>query len=78
MALRWYVVQAYSGYEGKVKGFIEARIKQFALEEKFGQVLVPTEEVVEMRDGQKRKSARFEIHQEFWVLLAVPKNIPHQ
>jgi len=64
MALRWYVVQAYSGYEGKVKGFIEARIKQFALEEKFGQVLVPTEEV--------------EIHQEFWVLLAVPKNIPHQ
>ena len=58
MALRWYVVQAYSGYEGKVKGFIEERVKQFALEEKFGQVLVPTEEVVEMRDGQKRKSAR--------------------
>ena len=58
MALKWYVVQAYSGYEGKVKGFIEDRIKQFALEEKFGQILVPTEEVVEMRDGQKRKSAR--------------------
>lgn len=58
MALRWYVVQAYSGYEGKVRGFIEDRIKQFGLEEKFGQVLVPTEEVVEMRDGQKRKSAR--------------------
>jgi transcription termination/antitermination protein NusG len=58
MALRWYVVQAYSGYEGKVRGFIEDRVKQFGLEEKFGQVLVPTEEVVEMRDGQKRKSAR--------------------
>jgi len=58
MALRWYVVQAYSGYEGKVKGFIEERVKQFGIEEKFGQVLVPTEEVVEMRDGQKRKSAR--------------------
>ncbi len=58
MALRWYVVQAYSGYEGKVRGFIEERVKQFGLEEKFGQVLVPTEEVVEMRDGQKRKSAR--------------------
>lgn len=58
MALRWYVVQAYSGYEGKVRGFIEDRIIQFGLEEKFGQVLVPTEEVVEMRDGQKRKSAR--------------------
>jgi transcriptional antiterminator NusG len=58
MALKWYVVQAYSGYEGKVRGFIEDRVKQFGLEEKFGQVLVPTEEVVEMRDGQKRKSAR--------------------
>ena len=58
MSLKWYVVQAYSGYEGKVRGFIEDRVKQFGLEEKFGQVLVPTEEVVEMRDGQKRKSAR--------------------
>jgi len=58
MALKWYVVQAYSGYEGKVRGFIEERVKQYKLEEKFGQVLVPTEEVVEMRDGQKRKSAR--------------------
>lgn len=58
MAFKWYVVQAYSGYEGKVRGFIEERVKQFGLEEKFGQVLVPTEEVVEMRDGQKRKSAR--------------------
>ncbi|MBV1908082.1 MAG: transcription termination/antitermination protein NusG [Kangiellaceae bacterium] len=58
MALKWYVVQAYSGYEGKVRGFIEDRVKQQGLEEKFGQVLVPTEEVVEMRDGQKRKSAR--------------------
>ncbi len=58
MALKWYVVQAYSGYEGKVRGFLEDRVKQFGLEEKFGQILVPTEEVVEMRDGQKRKSAR--------------------
>jgi len=58
MALKWYVVQAYSGYEGKVRGFIEDRVKQYDLEDKFGQVLVPTEEVVEMRDGQKRKSAR--------------------
>ncbi len=58
MSLKWYVVQAYSGYEGKVLGFIEERVKQFGLEEKFGQILVPTEEVVEMRDGQKRKSAR--------------------
>ena len=58
MALKWYVVQAYSGYEAKVRGFIEDRVAQQGLEEKFGQVLVPTEEVVEMRDGQKRKSSR--------------------
>lgn len=58
MALRWYVVQAYSGFENKVKGSLEERVKLHQLEEKFGQILVPTEEVVEMRAGQKRKSAR--------------------
>lgn len=58
MALRWYVVQAYSGFENKVKGLLEERVKLHQLEDKFGQILVPTEEVVEMRAGQKRKSAR--------------------
>jgi len=79
MALRWYVVQAYSGYEGKVKGFIEDRIKQQGVEESFGQILVPTEEVVEMRAGQKRKSTRkffpgyvlveMDINDESWHLV---------
>ncbi|WMS89104.1 transcription termination/antitermination protein NusG [Pleionea litopenaei] len=58
MAKRWYVVQAYSGYESKVKTMLEERIKLHSLEDKFGQILVPTEEVVEMRAGQKRKSER--------------------
>ncbi|NVJ50162.1 MAG: transcription termination/antitermination protein NusG [Gammaproteobacteria bacterium] len=58
MAKRWYVVQAYSGYESKVKTMLEERIKLHELEDKFGQILVPTEEVVEMRAGQKRKSER--------------------
>ncbi|MBI2381414.1 MAG: transcription termination/antitermination protein NusG [Gammaproteobacteria bacterium] len=58
MALRWYVVQAYSGFENKVKQSLEERVKLHALEEKIGQILVPTEEVVEIRAGQKRKSAR--------------------
>ena len=58
MSLRWYVVQAYSGFEGKVKSLLEERVKLHELDEKFGQILVPTEEVVEMRAGQKRKSAR--------------------
>jgi transcriptional antiterminator NusG len=58
MALQWYVVHAYSGFENQVKRSLEDRIKRFGLDEKFGQILVPTEEVIEMRDGQKRKSDR--------------------
>ena len=58
MALRWYVVHPYSGFENQVKKSLEERIRHSGLEEKFGQVLVPTEEVVEMREGQKRKSDR--------------------
>jgi transcriptional antiterminator NusG len=58
MARRWYVVQAYSGFENQVKRSLEERIVRFDLQDSFGQVLVPTEEVVEMRDGQKRKSER--------------------
>ncbi|MFO8025922.1 transcription termination/antitermination protein NusG [Thiohalophilus sp.] len=58
MALRWYVVHAYSGFEAQVKRSLEERIKLNGMEDKFGQILVPTEEVIEMRDGQKRKSDR--------------------
>mgnify|MGYP006273137777 CR=1 FL=1 len=58
MALQWYVVHAYSGFENQVKRSLEERVRRGGLEAKFGQILVPTEEVVEMRDGQKRKSDR--------------------
>jgi transcription termination/antitermination protein NusG len=58
MAMRWYVVQAYSGFENQVKRSLEERLMRFDLQDSFGRVLVPTEEVVEMRDGQKRKSER--------------------
>ena len=58
MALRWYVVQAFSGYEKSVKRSLEERIIRFDMQEKFGDILVPTEEVVEMRDGKKRRSER--------------------
>lgn len=56
--MQWYVVHAYSGFENTVKRSLEDRISRNAMTEKFGQILVPTEEVVEMRDGQKRKSDR--------------------
>jgi transcription termination/antitermination protein NusG len=58
MALRWYVVQAYSNFEHKVSQALTERVKRSGLEAKFGEILVPTEKVVEMRDGAKRKSDR--------------------
>jgi len=58
MSKRWYVVHAYSGHEKNVKRSLEERVRRFGMEEKFGDILVPTEEVVEMKGGQKRKSER--------------------
>ncbi|MCP5140431.1 MAG: transcription termination/antitermination protein NusG [Chromatiales bacterium] len=58
MPLRWYVIHAYSNFENKVKRSLEERVKRDGLEHKFGKIIVPTEEVVEMREGQKRKSER--------------------
>jgi transcription termination/antitermination protein NusG len=84
MALRWYVVQAFSGFEGQVKRSIEERIARYGMQDHFGQILVPTEEVVEMKDGQKRKSERkffpgyvlvqMDLNDEAWHLVkAVPR-----
>ena len=58
MSKRWYVVHAYSGFEHQVQRALATRIARAGMEDKFGQVLVPTEEVVEMRSGQKRRSER--------------------
>jgi len=58
MAMRWYVVHAYSGFEAQVKRSLEERVKRYGMEEYFGEILVPTEEVVEMRGGQQRRSER--------------------
>jgi transcriptional antiterminator NusG len=58
MSKRWYVVHAYSGYEKKVAIALQERIDLNDMQDSFGEVLVPTEEVVEMRAGQKRKSER--------------------
>ncbi len=58
MAFRWYVIHAYSGFEQYVMRTLKDRIKLHGMEDQFGDILVPTEEVVEMRDGKKRKSDR--------------------
>lgn len=83
MAKRWYVVQAFSGFEQQVKRSLDERTKRYGLQEKFGNILVPTEEVIEMRQGQKRKSERkffpgyvlvqMEMDDETWHLV---KNVP--
>ena len=58
MSKRWYVVQAYSGYEKKVAASLIGRVELHNMEDLFGEILVPTEEVVEIKAGQKRKSER--------------------
>ena len=56
--MRWYVVQAYSGFEKHVQQSMQTRIDRSDLKDQFGQVLVPTEDVVELKNGQKRTSER--------------------
>jgi transcription termination/antitermination protein NusG len=81
---QWYVVHAYSGYEGFVQREIKLRAQHQHLENKFGEVVVPAEDVVEMRAGQKRKSTRkffpgyvlvnMEMDDETWHMVrAIPR-----
>ena len=81
---RWYVVHAYSGFEKSVAQALRDRIVRMELQDNFGEVLVPTEEVIEMRSGQKRRSERkffpgyvlvqMELDEETWHLVKeVPK-----
>ena len=58
MAKAWYVVHTYSGFEDKAKRALEERIQVLDLVDRFGEILVPTESVVEVRNGQKRTVTR--------------------
>ncbi len=58
MALRWYILHTYSGFEEKVKATLEERIKKAGQEDMFGDILVPTEQIVEMVKGTKSTSSR--------------------
>jgi len=76
---RWFIIHAYSGKELAVMKKIREHIKLRGMEDKFGQIIVPTEEVVEMRGGKKRKSERkffpgyvlveMEMNEETWHLI---------
>ncbi len=79
MSKRWYVVHAYSGYEKQVMRAINERIELSGLGDFFGEVIVPSEEVVEMRAGKKRRSERkffpgyvlveMELNDETWHMI---------
>lgn len=58
MSKRWYVVHAYSGFEKHVMRSLMERVKMYGMEDQFGEILVPTEEVVEVRRGAKVNSER--------------------
>ncbi len=58
MALQWYAVHTYSGHEQKAKKYLESAIQTAGLQDKFGQVLIPTEQVTEMRNGKRSTSTR--------------------
>lgn len=84
MAMRWYVIHAYSGFEGQVQRALKERIARAGMEDQFGDILVPTEEVIEIRNGQQRRSERkfypgyvliqMELTDETWHLVKdVPK-----
>ena len=83
MSKRWYVVHAYSGFEKSVMRAIQERINRQGMQEMFGRILVPVEEVVEMRGGQKAISERkffpgyvlveMEMNDDTWHLV---KNTP--
>jgi len=83
MSKRWYVVHAFSGFEKQVAQSLQDHIKRANMEDKFGEILVPTEDVVEMKGGQKRTSERkffpgyvlvqMEMDDESWHLV---KSVP--
>jgi len=84
MSKRWYVVHAYSGFEKQVQRSLNERIERAGMEDQFGEILVPTEEVVEMKKGVKRRSERkffpgyvlveMEMNEDTWHLVKdVPK-----
>ncbi|CAL96045.1 putative transcription antitermination protein [Azoarcus olearius] len=84
MTKRWYVVHAYSGFEKSVQRALVDRINRAGMQDAFGQILVPVEEVVEMKGGQKSISERkffpgyvlveMEMNDESWHLVkSTPK-----
>ena len=58
MSMKWYIVHTYSGYENKAKLALEERIRAHNMEDKFSEILIPTESVVELKKGERRTTTR--------------------
>jgi len=58
MSKQWYIIHTYSGFEKKVRESLESRVAAFGLQEKIGKIMIPTEEVMEVRGGKKVVSPR--------------------
>ncbi len=77
MELKWYIVHTYSGFEKRVKKNLEERIKAKGQEEYFGDILVPTEQVIELKKGERRTSSRRFFPGYILVQMALNKDTWH-
>lgn len=77
MEKRWYVIHVFTGQEYKVKEFLESEIQRQGLSEKFGQILIPSEEIIEMRDGRKRVKNRVFFPGYMIMEMALDKETQH-
>jgi len=75
--LKWYIVHTYSGFENRVKTTLEERIKANGQEDSFGQILIPTEQVMELKKGQKKTSSRKFFPGYILVQMALNKDTWH-
>lgn len=77
-AMNWYIIHTYSGFENKVAESLKARASAYGFMDKVGQVLIPTEEVVELRNGKKVTSKRLLYPGYVMVQIAMDDELWHQ
>jgi transcriptional antiterminator NusG len=75
--MKWYVAHTYSGHENKAKKYLESAAEAGGLKDKFGQVLVPTEEIVEMRQGKRHTSVKKFLPSYILVEMELTKETQH-
>lgn len=77
LELHWYVIHVFTGQEEKIKSFLEEEVKRLHLEDQITQVLIPKEEVIEMRDGKKKSKTRVFFPGYMLVEMQLNKNTEH-